>query len=141
MLPFDQPYTPRLDLLRTLLGTSIQLAFEADADVRAIYADATQLEQVMVNLCLNARDAMPMGGKLELVTRQVEITQGVQHAQPYLLPGSYVLVQVKDTGIGMDEHVQARLFEPFFTTKEVGQGSGLGLAVVYGIIKQHHGVI
>src|SRR5215467_5544932 len=93
MLPFDQPYTPRLDLLRTLLGTSIQLPFEADPDVRAIYADASQLEQVLVNLCLNARDAMPMGGKLELETRQVEIAQGAQHAHPHLLPGSYVLVQ------------------------------------------------
>jgi CheY-like chemotaxis protein/two-component sensor histidine kinase len=140
-LNMNEQITSRLDLLRTLLGTSIQLDFEADPSVRAIYADATQLEQVVVNLCLNARDAMPMGGNLKLVTRQVEIAQGAQRTQPHLLAGSYVLLQVKDTGIGMDEQVQARLFEPFFTTKEVGQGTGLGLAVVYGIVKQHHGVI
>lgn len=140
-LNVNELLTSRLELLRTLLGTSIQLDFEADPHVRAVYADATQLEQVVVNLCLNARDAMPMGGTLKLVTRQVEIAQGAQRTQPYLLPGSYVLLQVTDTGIGMDEQVQARLFEPFFTTKEVGQGTGLGLAVVYGIVKQHHGVI
>ena len=140
-LNVNEQLTSRLELLRTLLGTSIQLDFEADPHVRAIYADATQLEQVVVNLCLNARDAMPMGGNLKLVTRQIERTQGAQRTQPYLLPGSYVLLQVTDTGIGMDEQVQARLFEPFFTTKEVGQGTGLGLAMVYGIVKQHHGEI
>ena len=140
-LNVNEQLTSHLELLRTLLGASIQLDFEADPHVRAIYADATQLEQVVVNLCLNARDAMPMGGTLKLVTRQVEVAQGAQRTQPYLLPGSYVLLQVKDTGIGMDEQVQARLFEPFFTTKEVGQGTGLGLAVVYGIVKQHHGEI
>ncbi|HEY7415708.1 MAG TPA: response regulator [Ktedonobacteraceae bacterium] len=140
-LNMNEQITSCLELLRTLLGASIQLDFEADPHTRAIYADATQLEQVVVNLCLNARDAMPMGGNLKLVTRQVEIAQGAQRTQPYLLPGSYVQLQVKDTGIGMDEQVQARLFEPFFTTKEVGQGTGLGLAMVYGIVKQHHGEI
>ncbi len=140
-LNVNEQITARLDFLQTLLGASIQLDFAADPAVGAIYADATQWEQVLVNLCLNARDAMPMGGSLKLVTRQVEMAQGSQHVQPYLLPGSYVMVQVKDTGIGMDEQVQARLFEPFFTTKEVGQGTGLGLAMVYGIVKQHHGTI
>ena len=140
-LNVNEQITARLDFLRTLLGTSIQLDFEADPTVSTIYADATQWEQVVVNLCLNARDAMPMGGNLKLVTRQIEMAKGSQHVRPYLPSGSYVLVQVKDTGIGMDEYVQARLFEPFFTTKEVGQGTGLGLAVVYGIIKQHHGTI
>lgn len=140
-LKMNEQIMAHLDFLRTLLGTSIQLDFEAAPVLEAVYADATQLEQVLVNLCLNARDAMPMGGNLKLVTRQVEVAQDVQHVQPYLLPGSYVLLQVKDTGIGMDEHVKARLFEPFFTTKEVGQGTGLGLAVVYGIVKQHHGTI
>ncbi|HLZ55916.1 MAG TPA: response regulator [Ktedonosporobacter sp.] len=140
-LNMNEQITALLDFLRALLGTSIDLDFEADPALKAAYADATQWEQVLVNLCLNARDAMPMGGNLKLVTRQIEMAQGSQHVQPYLLPGSYVLVQVRDTGIGMDEQVQARLFEPFFTTKEVGQGTGLGLAVVYGIIKQHHGTI
>lgn len=130
-----------LDLFRTLLGASVQLVFHADPALKAVYADPTQLEQVLVNLCMNARDAMPAGGNLEITTQQVEIAQGGQHVQPYLPPGSYVLVRISDTGSGMDEQVQARLFEPFFTTKEVGQGTGLGLAVVYGIVKQHHGVI
>ncbi|GER90256.1 hypothetical protein KDW_44180 [Dictyobacter vulcani] len=140
-LNINEQITAHLDFLHALLGTSIQLDFQADPGLKAIYADATQLEQVLVNLCLNARDAMAMGGNLTLVTQQVEITPGFQPIHPYMVPGSYVLLQVKDTGIGMDESVQARLFEPFFTTKEVGQGTGLGLAVVYGIVKQHQGII
>lgn len=94
-----------------------------------------------MNLCLNARDAMPTGGNLEISTQQMEIPEGGQHAEPYLPPGAYVMVRMRDTGIGMDAQTQARLFEPFFTTKEGGQGTGLGLAVVYGIVKQHHGAI
>lgn len=130
-----------LKLLQPLIGTSIQIDFHADPKLKHIYADATQIEQVLVNLCLNARDAMPMGGNLELMTEQIDITQGSQHSYPYLQPDSYVLVRVKDSGIGMDEQTQAHLFEPFFTTKEVGKGTGLGLAVVYGIVKQHQGII
>ena len=130
-----------LDFCRTLVGTSVQLVFQADPALKAVYADPTQLEQVLINLCLNARDAMPTGGNLEISTHQVEIKPGEQHAEPHLPPGSYVLIRVRDTGGGMDEQIQSRLFEPFFTTKEVSQGTGLGLSVVYGIIKQHHGVI
>lgn len=130
-----------LDFFRTLVGASVQLVFHADPALKGVYADPTQLEQVLMNLCLNARDAMPTGGNLEISTHQVEIKPGEQHVEPHLPPGSYVLIRIRDTGIGMDEQVQARLFEPFFTTKEVGQGTGLGLAVVYGIVKQHHGVI
>ena len=129
-----------LNLLQIMMGTSVQIKFHADPNLRTIYADATQIEQTLINLCLNARDAMPMGGNLELMTEQLEIT-GFQHGYPHLQPGSYVLVQVKDSGIGMDEQTQARLFEPFFTTKEVGTGTGLGLSVVYGIVKQHQGII
>jgi two-component system cell cycle sensor histidine kinase/response regulator CckA len=130
-----------LDLFRTLLGAAIQVEFHPDPAVQAINADPTQLEQVLMNLCLNARDAMPTGGSLEISTEQVEIKPGEQHLYPFLAPGAYVLIRVRDTGIGMDESTQARLFEPFFTTKEAGQGTGLGLAVVYGIVKQHRGVI
>ena len=130
-----------LDLLQTLLGPNIQLTFRADPAVQTIYADPTQLEQVLINLCLNARDAMENGGSLEITTQHVEATEGMQHVSPYLLPGAYALICIHDTGAGMDEQVQARLFEPFFTTKETGKGTGLGLAVVYGIIKQHHGAI
>ena len=130
-----------LDLVRTLVGAAIQVDFHPDPAVQAIEADPTQLEQVLMNLCLNARDAMPTGGSLELSTEHVEIQPGEQHRAPFLLPGIYVLARIRDTGIGMDEATQARLFEPFFTTKEPGQGTGLGLAVVYGIVKQHQGVI
>jgi signal transduction histidine kinase/ActR/RegA family two-component response regulator len=130
-----------VDFLQTLMGVDIQVTFRPDPAVCAIYADPTQLEQVLVNLCLNARDAMSGGGSLEISTRQVEITDGQQHVAPYLLPGTYVLVRIQDTGVGMDKQTLARLFEPFFTTKEIGKCTGLGLAVVYGVIKQHHGVI
>lgn len=130
-----------LDLIRTLVGANIRVTFEAGSTVQAIYADPTQLEQALMNLCLNARDAMPAGGELEITTQRVEIAEGQQHVLPYLLSGAYVLIRVTDTGIGMDEQTQARLFEPFFSTKEAGRGTGLGLAVVYGIVKQHHGVI
>lgn len=130
-----------LDLFKTLMGSSIELSFHADPDVQAIYADPTQLEQVLMNLCVNARDAMPNGGSLEISTRRVEIGAGQRHGPPYLLPGAYALVRVRDTGIGMDEQTQARLFEPFFTTKDVGKGTGLGLAVAYGIVKEHRGAI
>ena len=133
--------TSLLDLVQTLVGASIHLSFQPDPAVQAIYADPTQLDQMLMNLCLNARDAMPNGGSLEISTQQVEIPEGQPHVQPYLLAGTYVLVRVRDSGIGMDESTQARLFEPFFTTKEGGQGTRLGLAVVYGIVKQHHGVI
>ncbi len=130
-----------LNLLQIMMGTSVQIELHADPNLRTIYADATQIEQTLINLCLNARDAMPMGGNLELMTEQLEIAQGFQHGYPHLQPGSYVLVQVKDSGIGMDKQTQAQLFEPFFTTKEVGKGTGLGLSVVYGIVKQHQGII
>lgn len=137
----NEHITSLLDLLRTVLGANIRITFDADPNVQAVYADPTQLEQVLVNLCLNARDAMPNGGSLEICTQKLQVAEGQQHVPPYLLPGAYVLVRVRDTGIGMDEQTQARLFEPFFTTKDVGQGTGLGLAVVYGIVKQHHGMI
>lgn len=140
-LNLNEQIAALLDFLRTLVGASVQLDFHADPAVKAVYADATQMEQVLVNLCLNACDAMPMGGNLDLITQHFEIARSSLHVQPYLLPGSYVLLQIKDTGVGMDEQVQARLFEPFFTTKEVGKGTGLGLAVVYGIVRQHQGVI
>lgn len=133
--------TSLMDLVQTLVGASVHLSFHPDPALQAIYADPTQLDQVLMNLCLNARDAMPTGGSLEINTEQAEISENQYHMHPSLLRGSYVLVRVRDTGTGMDESTQARLFEPFFTTKTGGQGTGLGLAVVYGIVKQHQGVI
>ncbi len=107
----------------------------------AVMADAGQIEQVLMNLASNAKDAMPEGGRLTIGTRLEEITDEYVAAYGYGEPGMYVLITVADTGCGMDAEIQKKIFEPFFTTKDIGEGTGLGLAISYGIIKQHNGYI
>jgi len=128
-------------LIRNLLGEDIDFQLDCAPDLWPIHADASQLHQVLMNLTINARDAMPTGGTLTIKTRNRVITEAFALTHPYITPGDYVEIQVQDTGIGMDAETQTRIFEPFFTTKAVGKGTGLGLPMVYGIVKQHAGSI
>jgi signal transduction histidine kinase len=130
-----------MNLLRRVIGEDIEVRIQTAADLRVTLADPTQVEQVIMNLCLNARDAMAGGGQLLIETRNVEIGEEYCSTHVYAQPGSYVLLSVSDTGIGMDAATIEHIFEPFFTTKEHGKGTGLGLATVYGIVKQHGGFI
>lgn len=127
-------------LLR-IIGEDIQMKLSFYSSVLPVRVDITQIEQVMMNLATNARDAMPKGGLFTIETALQEIDAPFEHAHGYGIPGRYALISVSDTGIGMDEGTLSRLFEPFFTTKETGKGTGLGMAIVYGIIKQHNGYI
>ncbi|MBD3648432.1 MAG: PAS domain-containing protein, partial [Pseudomonadales bacterium] len=130
------------NLLKRLIGDNIQLKFLPTPDLADIFADPGQLEQVIVNLAINARDAMPRGGGLTIETSMVNVDE--EAAQSHLSvvePGRYVMLVVSDDGVGMDKDVLNHIFEPFFTTKDVGQGTGLGLSTVYGIVEQMNGSI
>jgi PAS domain S-box-containing protein len=128
-------------LLTPLIGETIQLTTELAPGLGRTRADAGQLEQVLMNLVVNAKDAMPGGGKIIIRTSDVELDDSYRREHTYIQPGPYIMLSVSDSGCGMDKETQSRIFEPFFTTKEKGKGTGLGLSTVYGIIKQSGGYI
>jgi PAS domain S-box-containing protein len=128
-------------LLRPLIGENIDLVTILSPQAAHTRADAGQLEQVIMNLVVNAKDAMPTGGKLTLRTENVVLDENHRGGQQFIRPGNYVTLLVSDTGMGMDRETQSRIFEPFFTTKEKGKGTGLGLSTVYGIVKQSGGYV
>jgi two-component system, cell cycle sensor histidine kinase and response regulator CckA len=128
-------------LLRRSLGEHIELVFRREPELGLVEVDTHQFEQVVLNLALNARDAMPGGGRLTLATTNVETDAGFALLYPEAKPGSFVVLSVADTGVGMDEETIAHMYEPFFTTKEIGKGTGLGLSTVYGIVHQSGGVV
>jgi len=128
-------------MLARLLGERVQVQLALGQNLPAINADSGMIEQILVNLAVNARDAMPNGGKLVIHTRPVEIDTSYTSCQPIARPGLFVCLEVTDDGSGMDPRTLERIFEPFFTTKPVGKGTGLGLATVYAIVKQHQGWI
>jgi two-component system cell cycle sensor histidine kinase/response regulator CckA len=128
-------------LLKSLLTEDIELQIiTSDADM-VVMVDITQIEQILLNLVANARDAMPKGGKLTIKVNEIELGNAFTKHHGYGDPGPYTLISITDTGLGMDARTKEKIFEPFFTTKDVGKGTGLGLAIVYGIIKQHRGYI
>jgi len=128
-------------LLGRLLGENVELSLDQASDLWPVKADLHQFEQVIINLAVNARDAMPDGGKLAIRTANVSELQSRELGLSHVPPGEYVMIEVQDSGCGMSEEVKHKIFEPFFSTKEIGRGTGLGLSTVYGIVKQTGGYI
>ncbi len=140
VLDLNAVITENLKMLTRLIGEDIDLVMIPGAEIGAVKADPTQIEQVIMNLAVNARDAMPRGGKLTIETANATLDDDYAHFHGPVRPGEYVMLAISDTGVGMDEETQSHIFEPFFTTKGT-KGTGLGLSTVYGIIKQSEGYI
>ena len=140
-LNLNEVIEPLFKMIRGLIGEHIQLDIIPGHNLGTVHADRGMLEQVLVNLCVNARDAMPDGGRLRIKTENVLADSAYAQRHSLAKAGRYILLSVDDTGCGIDEQTRERIFEPFFTTKEVGKGTGLGLSMVYGIIKQHNGQV
>jgi len=140
-LHLDDTLSELSHLLNRLLGEKVRLQTEHGTDLKLVRVDERQFEQVIVNLVVNARDAMPDGGTVVIQTRNVTLTEELRRDRAIVHPGDYVAVEVSDTGSGIHKDNVTKIFEPFFTTKEVGQGTGLGLSTVYGIIKQTGGFV
>ena len=141
ILNLNQLITVLEKLLRRLIPEDIEMDIRLDPQLENIKADPGQMEQVLMNLVINARDALPQGGKIQIRTEGVFLDQVYGQSHPGVEPGFYVKLTVSDNGVGMDQDTLERIFEPFFSTKGQDQGTGLGLATVHGIVKQHHGHI
>ncbi|MEA3366366.1 MAG: ATP-binding protein, partial [Candidatus Hydrogenedentes bacterium] len=128
-------------MLQLLIGDDIELVVRCEEDLPSIEADVAQIQQVIINLCLNARDAMPEGGRITITGQARELSDAFCVRNPWARPGSYVRLAVSDTGSGIPEEAQNQIFEPFFTTKEIGKGTGMGLATVYANVKRHNGFV
>jgi PAS domain S-box-containing protein len=140
-IDLNQTVTETLSLLEKVIGGNIEVKVNLSPDLAVVRADPTQVEQVLMNLCINARDAMPEGGSLVIETANSAFDKKYCALQPFARPGHYAMLSVSDSGTGMDASTMDRIFEPFFTTKEMGKGTGLGLATVYGIVRQHGGFV
>ena len=141
VLDLNETVEGMLKMLRRLIGEDINLAWLPGRGLWPVKMDPSQLDQILANLCVNARDAIAGVGKITIETDTVTLDKAYCNAHPGFVPGDFVFLAVSDDGCGMDKEIQAKAFEPFFTTKEVGQGTGLGLATVYGIVKQNNGFV
>ncbi|OPY10772.1 MAG: Blue-light-activated protein [Syntrophus sp. PtaB.Bin138] len=140
-LDLNQVVDHLMKMLRRLIGENIELSIHPGHALWKVNADRSQIEQVLINLCVNARDAMPDGGRLSIETQNVWLDEDYCIHHDWAKPGRYVLLSITDSGCGMDGETQKKIFEPFFTTKEKSHGTGLGLATVYGVVRQHDGMI